>query len=169
MFCECWNLESCDDTESQRHWDHIDDLWKQWTNTEACHLIAKGLATWVYCWPIWRRCYHVIEKVHSPVERLADTGDVLEPLWAAVVLFDFIDGKTGCCDWVTRQHTYSHKHLEQSLNTVRKEIGKISQSRYLVNYLPPGIFPLYTLLMFCWFLFFLLFSVHTINESTVLQ
>lgn len=55
-----------------------------------------------------RRCYHVIKEVHSPIEGLADTRNVLEPLGPAVVLVDFIDGKAGCRDGIARQHTYSH-------------------------------------------------------------
>lgn len=27
--CECWNLEGCDNTNSQGHRDQIDDLWKK--------------------------------------------------------------------------------------------------------------------------------------------
>lgn len=68
-----------------------------------------------------RRCYHVIKEVHSPVERLADASDVLEPLGPAVVLVDFVDGKAGCRDRKTRQHTHSHKDLEHSLDTVKNK------------------------------------------------
>lgn len=64
--------------------------------------------------------YHVIKEVHSPVEGLADARDVLQPLGAAVVLADFIDGEAGRRNGVTRHHTYSHQELEHSLDAARK-------------------------------------------------
>lgn len=81
---------------------------------------------WVSFQTIKRR-YHVIKEVNSPVEGLTDAGDVLEPLGTAVVLVDFINGKAGHCDGITRQHTDRHEELEHSLDAVEKQ-GDHSES-----------------------------------------
>lgn len=66
-------------------------------------------------------CYHVIEEVDRPVERLTDACDVLKPLETTVVLIDDIAGKASCGDGITSQHTHGHQDLKHSLHAVREK------------------------------------------------
>lgn len=76
---------------------------------------------WYFSWFIDRAIsrYHVVKEVNGPVEGLADARDVLQPLGAAVLLADDVDGEAGCCDGVACDHTYGHEDLEDGHGAVK--------------------------------------------------
>lgn len=113
-----------------------------------------------------RILYHVIKEVHCPIEGLTDAGDVLEPLGAAVVLIDFVDGKAGCCNWKSCQYTHGYQDVEHSLNTAKKKKKIIRTIRLSVSYVHASwtvINQLYSWERYCSLLGFFWIAVKT-NE-----
>lgn len=69
-----------------------------------------------------RWLYHVVEEVDGPVEGLANAGDMLEPLGAAVVLVDLVDGEAGRGDGEARQHAHAHQDVEDPLDAAGRKL-----------------------------------------------
>lgn len=93
--------------------------------------------------------YHVVEEVDGPVEGLADAGNVLEPLGAAVVLADLVDGEAGGGDGEARQHAQAHQDVEDPLDAAgrkwdRSGVGRNNKKsrKRISRELKPALLPI---------------------------